>query len=71
MLHACLLFLSPNIVVVWKRPVKFNYVPPQVFATLPIPNAAELAEMFDWFHQYGYGGEKLNGRGIIVLLLFV
>jgi len=62
-------YLTPNEFVaifskVWKRPVRFNYIPPDVYSRLPFSRAPEIAEMFDFIHLYGYAGEKVNGRDI-------
>ncbi len=55
-----------NITVVWKKPVKHSYISPQVFAKFPFPAAPFVAEMFNFYDQCGYFGEKVNGRGITI-----
>jgi hypothetical protein len=37
--------------------VTYNAVPESVFATF-FPGAAEFADMFGWFNEYGYYGER-------------
>lgn len=46
------------------KDVRFNSVPEKVFASFPFPGAEELAIMFNFFIEYGYYGEKKNGRDI-------
>lgn len=44
--------------------MKAKYVPKEVYSTF-YPGAGEIAEMFDWFHNYGYAGEKVTGKDIL------
>lgn len=46
------------------KSVKYNYVPEQVFASLGFHGAPAIANLFSFFSEYGYYGEKLNNRGI-------
>lgn len=46
------------------KEIRFNSVPEQVFASFPFPGAPEFAVMFSFFHEFGYYGEKKNGRGM-------
>jgi len=41
------------------KQVAYNCVPESVFGTF-FPGATELADMFGWFTEYGYYGEKNN-----------
>jgi len=43
-------------------PTKFQYVEPKVFAGFGFPGAEELAEMFEWFDEYGYYGPETEQR---------
>jgi len=56
--------IASTFAAVWGKPVRANYVPPEVFGKFPFPHADELAEMFAWFHNFGYYGEKVNGRDV-------
>lgn len=47
------------------KPVKYNYIPEEIYAKLPFPLAHEMAAMFGFYIDYGVYGEKVNGRGII------
>lgn len=49
---------------VWGKPVRANIVPDEVFGAFPFPHAGEFADMFNFFHNFGYFGEKTTGRDI-------
>jgi uncharacterized protein YbjT (DUF2867 family) len=62
-------YLTPNEMAaiftkVWKKNVRANIVPKEKFASLPMPNAEEMGDMFEFFHKFGYFGEKVNGKDI-------
>jgi len=62
-------YLSPNELVaviakVWGKPVTYNYIPREVYAKFPFPHAGEFADMFAYFGEFGYYGEKANGIDI-------
>ena len=40
----------------------YNYVEPKVFASFGFPGAEEIAEMFEWFTDYGYFGPETVER---------
>jgi len=56
--------LATTLSHVWGKPVRANYIPTDVFGKFPFPHAEELADMFSWFHHFGYYGEKVSGRDV-------
>ncbi|EGC32581.1 hypothetical protein DICPUDRAFT_38177 [Dictyostelium purpureum] len=54
------------------KPVKFNYVPTDIFAKAPFPGASEMAEMFAYYNEFG-AFDKLNkdlGKELTTLTTF-
>jgi len=49
---------------VWGVKVRANIVPFETFAAFGFPFAAEFADMFSWFHSFGYYAEKVTNRDI-------
>jgi len=49
---------------VWGKPVHANFIPPEIYAKFGFPFAEEFADMFSFFHSFGYYGEKVNNRDI-------
>lgn len=47
-----------------------NEVPGDVFSKF-FPGADEIADMFSFFHNYGYFGEKVSKRDILFISLLI